>query len=391
MKKLYILAPSDRFNYGDLLFPHIVKHHFQSLFDEICICSVSKSDLSNKGALPTQNYKTLFSARKDDENYVIVAGGDSLCIEWQVIISFIDKTINYLSAIFNKFPKKCREYVIKEYIRLRYYGKTVFPFSIGKNEVPNIKHVFYNSLGGSWLIGKDYILEDKRTKDILMSVDYISVRDEFAQKKLLEHNIDNTLVADSAILMSEIFDDEYLKNHINEAVISYDKRKYIYFQASPNYAVDNYKSIADTLSTIARQNNVKICLCPIGTALGHLDQMALMQIAKYLPADIYNMIDNPSIWDIMYLIKHSKLYVGSSLHGTITAMSYNVPFIGYGAKKLKQYIETWTRNSELFVEVDEIGKLIERQINSPLKYDSSAQKQSVIQSFHKMQQIIENR
>lgn len=33
MKRLYVLAPNDRFNYGDLLFPYVVENYFKDIAD----------------------------------------------------------------------------------------------------------------------------------------------------------------------------------------------------------------------------------------------------------------------------------------------------------------------------------------------------------------------
>lgn len=75
MKKLYILAPNDRFNYGDLLFPHILKFYFKDIVDEIVFCSTTQSNLSDLGGIPTCSFQALYKTKDTDQNYLIVAGG----------------------------------------------------------------------------------------------------------------------------------------------------------------------------------------------------------------------------------------------------------------------------------------------------------------------------
>src|SRR3546814_10504133 len=43
----------------------------------------------------------------------------------------------------------------------------------------------------------------------------------------------------------------------------------------------------------------------------------------------------------MYLIANAGFYVGTSLHGAITAMSYAVPYVGVAVPKLHSYLQTW--------------------------------------------------
>ena len=59
-KRLYIYAPNDRFNYGDLLFPYVLRFYFRKYFDDIVYVSTSESDLSNLGGIPTVGYKALY-------------------------------------------------------------------------------------------------------------------------------------------------------------------------------------------------------------------------------------------------------------------------------------------------------------------------------------------
>jgi len=48
------------------------------------------------------------------------------------------------------------------------------------------------------------------------------------------------------------------------------------------------------------------------------------------------------IWEIMALIARSSLYVGTSLHGYITAFAFGIPRLGLGKiKKLTGFRDTW--------------------------------------------------
>jgi polysaccharide pyruvyl transferase WcaK-like protein len=54
--------------------------------------------------------------------------------------------------------------------------------------------------------------------------------------------------------------------------------------------------------------------------------------------------DCDSVFDLMGLIAGARLYVGTSLHGAITAVSYGVPVLGLcpsRVRKLAAFLGTW--------------------------------------------------
>lgn len=386
MKNIYVLAPNDRFNYGDLLFPHIIKHYFNDCCDEMVFCSTTESDLSDLGGIPTKSHRALYETNATDSNYLIIAGGDSLCIEWPLILSFIDRTfsrIDYLIRI--GFLNKILKNIL---LRTKYNVKTKFPYTIGKTELANFKEIYYNSLGGSYLMHHLDLLDKKSTIDILKSADYLSVRDSSTLELLQEHKIDSKLVADSAVLMSDVFDDVFLLSRISLELqkLSTD---YIFFQINMANCGNNDEQYANMLSNIHKDTGQNIILCPIGTALGHSDQKALTKIKKHLGSDsTYHLINNPSIWDIMWLIKHSSLYIGTSLHGTITAMSYGRPFAVHGPNKLKTYLDTWGGSQFFASDISRLQSIIFDQIKNPMDFDATNQKNTVLNSFQTINKLM---
>ena len=149
--------------------------------------------------------------------------------------------------------------------------------------------------------------------------------------------------------------------------------------------LDEYviNSIQAKLMELSKVTNYKICLCPIGMALGHTDSVALRRIAD-LMTDNYFEIKDPNIFDIMWLIKHSKMYIGVSLHGAISAMSFNVPYIGYGSLKVKYYFEQWT-DVRRFTTIDRIKDSAIYYLNKDV--DSTVQKKLVMGFFNKLHKL----
>lgn len=92
----------------------------------------------------------------------------------------------------------------------------------------------------------------------------------------------------------------------------------------------------------------------------------------------------------MYLIKHARIYVGTSLHGTITAMSYDTAFISHGPLKLKNYIMTWLDNGEEHFVEDylRIGESIKKTLGRESFSNSNFQKHCVIESIGKIKLLM---
>lgn len=385
MKKLFILAPNDRFNYGDLLFPHILDFYFKDIVDELVFCSTTESNLSKFGGIPTCSFHSLYEVNATDQNYLIVGGGDSLCISWMQVLSFVDKKIDWFTALDHKLHTHL---FFKTYTQLRYRYKTFFPFSIGKNELRNFTKVMYNSLGGSMLEFHRDLLDNPRVIEVLRNVDYLSLRDTQTSDILNSKGIKNVVVPDSAILMSDVFSEVSLARNLSVDSNRFQNKKYLFFQTNLYFL--NLDAYVALIEKIIDKYQLGICLCPIGTASGHSDDIALAKIYNLLKRkDNVLLVTFPNIYDIMWLIKHSALYVGTSLHGTITALSFGVPFVAHGPLKLKNYLETWCKGELLlFTEEKNLESEVVRQIEHPIVYPSLFQKEQVMKSIRHMQNEI---
>ena len=152
------------------------------------------------------------------------------------------------------------------------------------------------------------------------------------------------MVPDSAIIMDDIYpkeaflSSEKIPSEIKEIL----KSKYVFFQIS-KYKNDNkLTEIAQQLKSLAETKGMKIVLCPIGTAKGHEDHIPLEEIYQNIKEHSI-LIKDVSVDIIMALIAYSQLYIGNSLHGIITAMSYRLPYVALNKKQIKiiYYLDSW--------------------------------------------------
>jgi hypothetical protein len=144
--------------------------------------------------------------------------------------------------------------------------------------------------------------------------------------------------------MSKYFPLNLLKQKINSEteIIIKKAQSYIVFQINLQNYKKNKEEIINNLQKIYNKYKLQILLLPLGRASGHSDHLALKKIKRNIKVNT-TLINNYTIYDIMYLIAKSEMFIGTSLHGNITAISYEVPNMGLGKNiiKLDQFLKTW--------------------------------------------------
>jgi len=175
---------------------------------------------------------------------------------------------------------------------------------------------------------------------------HLSVRDkESVQVLTQETPLDIHLRPDSACLMYKLFPFEKLQSMVSQEtkeIIAQCDSGYLCFQVSDDHARDDIALICEQLTIISKKTGLAILLLPIGRAAGHEDQKTLMKIKSHLQVPCFLPSEN-SVFDIMALISQAQVFAGTSLHGSITAMSFAIPYIGMTNRvpKLEAYLQTW--------------------------------------------------
>ncbi|WP_416262565.1 polysaccharide pyruvyl transferase family protein [Gibbsiella quercinecans] len=169
-----------------------------------------------------------------------------------------------------------------------------------------------------------------------------SVRDERTYQAL--PTIQNRkLVTDSVLMASKVVDINLISSQVRDKVKNLvGNKKFITVQACP-YKVNFTKRISDELSNVVKSKGVNVVLLPIGYASGHDDIIFLEKVKSYANEKLL-LLNDLTVWEIMYVIATSSGFYGTSLHGVITAMSFGVPHfcINSDIKKLVSFLETWS-------------------------------------------------
>jgi polysaccharide pyruvyl transferase WcaK-like protein len=338
-KIIHFLSASDRINYGDLLFPLIFRFFCENKNIVLLNYGIVNSDLSHFGAIPTKSYRAFQKNVRKHGGNVVIGGGEVLFVDWGSLYAFI--SFRYSKLLYNfRYSKFEEKNNLTRFLLSN--GKVLVPFAPSKNELSNKNNIkiFYNSVGGTFMNSR---LRNQihRFKQSLLSADYISVRDNRVRKSLLEQGIDAVVCPDSAIIISNIYPKQVLKDKVTISSLKLNEN-YIFLQIGKPYIPKNIPSFTKELLQICADLNCKIILCPIGLAPRHEDDEFLRKFAE--ESSLFEFIMPNSIFDIMFLIANSKIFLGTSLHGLITAQSYEVPFIPLDKriKKVEEYCKTWT-------------------------------------------------
>jgi len=179
-------------------------------------------------------------------------------------------------------------------------------------------------------VGVSYDLT-KGQQDVLNSymeqVRYISVRDEYSALRLQTAGLKNvSCVADNLWYMNQMYPEKSMA----------DLRKKIESKTGRNFSepyiivqygtTKNIKALAEQLRILKNETGYRIYLMPVNYC--HEDRIG-MKLLKQAAGDVVEEISDyfqPD--DMIAVISGAKCFIGTSLHGNLTAASYEVPFIG---------------------------------------------------------------
>ncbi|WP_298528040.1 polysaccharide pyruvyl transferase family protein [uncultured Christiangramia sp.] len=351
-KIVHFLSASDRINYGDLLFPIIFKKIAEENGYTFHNYGIVKSDLTFFGALPTKSYKVLLREINCTSGKLIIGGGEVFFADWKTLYGFISPF--YAIAMKNIKISKIEKRIKFAKFHLS-FNQVSIPFCPSKKELNNKIKIYYNSVGGSYPYGKNK-KEIDTIKDALKDASLVSVRDRRTLKELQKLDIQSKIVPDSAILLSSMFSK---KDIMNRKSFNIENSRYIFLQLGINKGPKDLEKFASKIKNLSQKLNLNVVLCPIGKAPGHEDHIILRKL-QVIERD-FRYIEPANIYDIMFLISNASLYLGTSLHGVITAQSFNVPFVGLNKNltKVESYTTTWIGKEYQSLAYEEVEKIID--------------------------------
>jgi polysaccharide pyruvyl transferase WcaK-like protein len=275
--------------------------------------------------------------RAANVNNIIVAGGEVLGTRWfNMHLHISTPPLTYLLKGLRKgLGLETADQVSRALLKVRDYP---LPWLLPHTAFASAPKLIYNAVGGGSNIVKLPLAAQAYLADTLEQATYVSVRDRYTQNVLADLGVSAQLAPDSAALMAQTCRD--LSASEGAQALTHDP--YLTFQVSKHHARHRAAELARALDDLQNHTGYNILLLPIGRAPAHEDHVALEHIRTFMHTPALMPAADSSISDIMHLIAHSQVFIGSSLHGAITAMAFAVPHLALtGIAKLTRYLDTW--------------------------------------------------
>ena len=278
------------------------------------------------------------------------------------LMIFIFKIIRKISYDFsNKISKKLLK------------GQTYSPWILDKN-IMKCDTLIYNTVDGQ--INR---IQLKNVYNEIKKIDYISIRNCSVYDDIKKINNNCYMFPDSVINVSKIIDISIMEDYISPEIKKFvNDNDYYIFQSNKKIGNANYKNIIQGISETNKKCKLKCLLLPIGFAQGHEDPVVLKKIKKSVENTFF--YDNINIYEIIYLIKNSRLFIGTSLHGLITSISYGIPHMAYTNKIKKQinFLNTWKTTSVTYTDSINMCKNVDFIIKNYEKEKNKVENQKII-------------
>ncbi|WP_448563820.1 polysaccharide pyruvyl transferase family protein [Thalassotalea ganghwensis] len=344
MKKIVLFGAFDRYNYGDnlmpILFQKYVERYAPHLLDkfEFEYVAISHSNLERYSCQPTKAID-LISDTLPEGSVIVVIGGEVLCCKSSSL--FLHMQNNQLHHFILKVFRKLAPRAFSWYSSRCYSTAWEFPFIPSPEFFTQGTKVVFNTVGGDF--SNVSPVELKEVKARLARAEYVSVRDTRTYGNITSIGLTAHLAPDSAYIMADLLSKDCLKSMVGAELINQLSLNYFVFQGAPNKIGSSVDECINQINNLAKYSDHKVVLLPIGYASGHDDYRLLNKIHKALP-DVTIMLNELTLWEIMYVIANSQAYFGTSLHGAITAMSYGLPHFGINPKviKLDAFLRDWS-------------------------------------------------
>ncbi len=388
--KFGIVGAFDRYNYGDILMPIVVQNQLINNFSNVKIdfYGLVKSDMEFCGGFKTKELADIYTQEYDA---IILDGGDILSVTWSdMYLNLMKNKLGIFTfKVIRKISYNFSDYVAKMFLK----GKTLRPWILDK-ELLKCNKLIYNTVDGSIKnVKNNKKLEE--LKRVIAKFDYISLRNEKIFKEISEINNNATMFPDSVLALDALISEAEINNNVSEKVKEISNNNYFVFQCKKIIGEKYYNEIISNIKQLSHKYNLKCLLLPIGYAQGHEDQVVLKKIHKEIEDETI-MFDFNNVYEIMFLIKNSKFFIGTSLHGLITSIVYKVPHFAFTNEIKKQinFLETWNTTPIIYTDADKMLENASRimddyeNVKKQVSNKQSELEKLVLNNFEKINELI---
>jgi len=324
-------AASDRENYGDLLYSVVLRRMLESrgLGEKLGFYSFLDGPAPGDAGYDVSCIRELLDAEIALVSSLIIGGGDILRTDTVTLASHYKYTyrerlgypvLQWIGEKYLKLPTVTEKF-LKRYMNYDAPG----PFLLDAGRFPGVGSVHFCSCG----CPLDFAPADRvRVREVLESAAYLSVRDRQSRDKLLAAGVTREIYAvpDLIMTLSDYYDPAAERQKGRELLRSFGADPggtVLCFQCMP-HAGQPMEDIVSQLNSYRERTGAEIVLLPLGYC--HADDRYLKRLSR-ASGGRFRYIGVRSIFDMLSVIAASDLFVGTSMHGNITALSFGIPHL----------------------------------------------------------------
>lgn len=350
--RISLVGAFDRFNYGDVLFARVAEHMVrQSLPDaEIDFYALRAADLRDEGGVVCKPLSALYAQRipPDTRHLVIMTGGELLAPSWGQMVEHLVPP--GLSKMLLWVHHRTSYPLWTPLWRRVFSCKNLQPWTLDPRDLPSGREpaqVVYNAVGGvrTGRLGKRVIAWQA---EALKRATWLTVRDNPTAQAVAGRGLPAPqVVPDSAVTMADLVPDDVLKRERATilAAAGLEDRPYLCVQLAERWSRDRDDVVAEQLREVHRRTGLQVLSFAIGRASAHDDQITSSRLQTRLrDAPWFGVApETMTVDQVMALIAGSQAYVGTSLHGYITAFVFQRARVGLepSVKKVAGFRDAW--------------------------------------------------
>ncbi len=328
-------------NYGDLLYPIILRRLLQTR-EHLSVRQFSflPGAAPLEAGFETSPIRNLFETQTTGPLHLVIGGGDILRtdrhnlgtpysrhsrISHQMIRHSIGGAGLFGYLLRRNLPRQdARTFYAKRFRQRWMNYPAVGPFLISPEDLPAGGVVDYISCG----IPFAFASEIDRVKRTFEAAQNIYLRDEQSAEKVRNAGVGSAIqvAPDIAVLVSDLFDHEAEARRGRQILSQLgveDQRPLLCFQSQP-YPGFNHQEIIKQLKRYIERARAQVVLLPTGYCHGDHEFLQTLSIQS---GGALRYVGVNSIFDIISIIAASDVFVGTSLHGNITAFSFGIPHL----------------------------------------------------------------
>ena len=349
---IHQFAACDRLNYGDLMYPVVFKSMMQArgYTGNIEIYGLLPGIALGEAGYNVKSIQEILANKSTEYKTLVVGGGDVLQENTPIVSHYAQiykeklkkKAMHKLRSTFFGEPNFIKEFT-ERYIDYNAIG----PYLIDKRKFPNVKSLVYCSCGVPYFFQENC---KEKVREAVESASFIYLRDNYSAEKIMQTGAQCEIhtAPDLVIKISDFFDLETESQRgrsiLRKRGVDVEK-KIMCFQGNANFWRGSENEIVRQLKLYQESYQSEIILLPIGYC--HDDDKSLKVLANKSEG-AFKYIGESSIYNTLSVIAACDVFVGTSLHGNITAFSFGKRHI-FGCvdiEKAKGFLEIVGLNDE---------------------------------------------